>query len=65
MNDYAVPHGTFKMYTPPKPVGAWVIDPPDNETGAGPCTLFCVFTKPSEQKIKNTEETFGWKWRDM
>jgi len=53
------------MYTPPQPVGAWVIDPPNNPRGAGPCTLFAVFTKPTEQQIKNTEETFGWKWRDM
>ena len=65
MNDYAVPNDTYKIYTPPQPVGAWVIDPPDSETGAGHCTWFCVFRKPTEQQIKNTEETFGWKWRDM
>ena len=65
MKDYTVPNDTYKIYTPPQPVGAWVIDPPDNETGAGPCTLFCVFRKPTEQQIKNTEETFGWKWRNM
>ena len=65
MKDLTVPTDTFKMYAPPKPVGAWVIDPPDNETGAGASTLFCVFRKPTEQQIKNTEETFGWKWRDM
>lgn len=54
----------FKFYMPPKPVGAWVLDPPDDPTGAGPCTLFSVYRKPTEQQIKNTEETFGWKWRN-
>jgi hypothetical protein len=65
VKDYTVPNNTYKIYTPPQPVGAWVIDPPDNETGAGHCTWFCVFRKPTEQQIKNTEETFGWKWRNM
>lgn len=54
----------FNFYIPPQPVGGWVLDPPDNPTGAGPCILFSVFRKPTEQQIKNTEETFGWKWRN-
>lgn len=54
----------MKLYVPPKPAGAWVIDPPDNPKGYGPCTMFEVFRKPTEQQIKNTEETFGWKWID-
>jgi hypothetical protein len=46
---------------PPKPVGYWIIDPP------GSCayhTLFSVYNKPTDQQIKNTEEAFGWKWKD-
>ena len=55
----------YKIYVPPKPIGAWIIDPPDNDTGTEPCLMFAVFKKPTTQQIKNTEETFGWKWRDL
>jgi len=58
------PTSVFKLYEPPKPVGAWVIDPPESEDH-GPCTMFQVFKKPTDEQIKNTEAAFGWKWRDL
>ena len=57
------PTHTYVPYVPPKPVGAWVIDP--QGAGHGPCTMFHVFNKPTDEQIKNTEATFGWKWRDV
>ncbi len=58
------PTSVYKLYEPPKPVGAWVIDPSGDE-GHGPCTMFQVFNKPTDEQIKNTEAAFGWKWRDL
>jgi hypothetical protein len=58
------PTHTYAPYVPPKPVGAWVIDP-SGDAGHGPCTMFHVFNKPTDEQIKNTEATFGWKWRDV
>jgi hypothetical protein len=58
------PTSVYKPYVPPKPVGAWVIDP-SGDAGHGPCTMFHVFNKPTDEQIKNTEATFGWKWRDV
>lgn len=58
------PTHTYVPYVPPKPVGAWVIDPP-RDGGHGPCTMFHVFKKPTDEQIKNTEATFGWKWKDV
>ena len=58
------PTTVYEMYIPPKPVGGWVLDPAGNE-GHGPCTLFTVFRKPTDEQIKNTEAMFGWKWRDL
>ena len=58
------PTTVYEMYIPPKPVGGWVLDPAGNE-GHGPCTLFTVFRKPTDEQIKNTEVMFGWKWRDL
>ena len=53
---------TSKEYTftaPPKPVGYWVL-----YEGAPQLMMFEMHHKPTEQKIKNTEELLGWKWRD-
>jgi hypothetical protein len=58
------PMSVYKMYEPPKPVGAWVIDPSGGE-GHGPCTMFHVYRKPTDEQIKNTETMFGWKWKDL
>lgn len=39
----------------PTYVGYWVI---------GDSCHFAMLTKPTEEQIKNTEEMFGWKWKD-
>jgi hypothetical protein len=41
-----------------------VIDPSPDE-GHGPSTMFHVFRKPTDEQIKNTEQAFGWKWKDL
>jgi hypothetical protein len=58
------PTAVYKLYEPPKTVGAWVIDPSPDE-GHGPSTMFHVFRKPTDEQIKNTEQAFGWKWKDL
>jgi hypothetical protein len=55
---------TYEVYIPPKPVGGWVIDPAASE-GHGPCTMFTVYRKPTDEQVKNTEAMFGWKWKDL
>ena len=52
--------GKYTWYQPPKPVGAWVLDP-----GGVVNTQFAVHIKPTDEQIKNTEAMFGWKWRDL
>ncbi len=44
----------IKFIHPPQPVGYWDF---------GGCYI-SIFIKPTEQQIKNTEEAFGWKWKD-
>jgi hypothetical protein len=39
----------------PTYVGHWVI---------GDNCYFSILTKPTDEQIKNTEEMFGWKWKD-
>ena len=51
---------TYTIATPPKPVGYWILDP--NPLSAH--TMFSIFAKPTDKQIKNTEEAFGWKWKD-
>ena len=58
------PSQTYEIYIPPKPVGGWVIDPAASE-GHGPCTMFTVYRKPTDEQVKNTEAMFGWKWKDL
>ena len=58
------PLKTYEFYVPSKPVGAWVIDPPGDKDH-GPCTMFTVYRKPTDEQIKNTEAMFGWKWKDL
>jgi hypothetical protein len=43
----------------PVPVGYWILDP-----GGAVHTQFAVFSKPTDEQIKNTEQMFGWKWKD-
>lgn len=38
------------------PVGAWII-------GGGTGSHIQIYEKPTEEQIKNTEQTFGWKWK--
>ena len=57
----ALPEGaTYTFVQPPKPIGYWTIDP-KSPYGS---TYFAIHVKPTDQQIKNTEEMFGWKWKD-
>jgi hypothetical protein len=58
------PTTVYKFYEPPKSVGAWVIDPSPDE-GHGPSTTFYIYHRPTDEQIKNTEQAFGWKWKDL
>ncbi len=58
------PTNVYEMYIPPKTVGGWVMDPPESG-GQGPCTMFTLYRKPTDEQIKNTEVMFGWKWKDL
>ena len=51
---------TYAFFQPPKPVGAWVLDP-----GGVVQTQFAMYSKPTDEQIKNTETMFGWKWKDL
>ena len=39
----------------PHYVGWWIL---------GDSCHFSMLTKPTDEQIKNTEEMFGWKWKD-
>jgi hypothetical protein len=49
----------YKFYKTPEPVGYWILDP-----GGVVRTQFSMYSKPTDQQIKNTEELLGWKWKD-
>ena len=49
----------YTFAQPPKPVGFWILDP----RGAVK-TQFAMYSRPTDQQIKNTEELLGWKWKD-
>lgn len=51
---------TITNAKPPEPIGYWVLD----FSSFGPSTMFAIYKKPTDIQIKNTEETFGWKWKD-
>ena len=59
--DYTAPANSisYTMYQPPKPVGYWVLYP-----GSSTCTTFAVYSKPTDEQIKNTETLLGWGWKD-
>ncbi len=46
---------------PPPIVGYWKLDQSDDMAGS---VLISMKQKPTEDQIKNTETTFGWKWID-
>jgi hypothetical protein len=46
---------TIDFYEPPKYAGEWVI---------GGNFHISIREKPTDEQIKNTEQMFGWKWRD-
>ncbi|NDH05267.1 hypothetical protein EBX93_04985 [bacterium] len=50
----------YTLITPPKPVGAWILDP----QGAWHSQI-AMYSKPTDEQIKNTEAIFGWKWKDL
>lgn len=51
----------LRLNQPPKPVGSWTLDPNPSHI----MTKFVMYTKPTDEQIKNTEEMFGWKWQDV
>lgn len=51
---------TYGFIPQPRPVGAWVLDP-----GGAIHTYFSMYSKPTDEQIKNTEAMFGWQWRDL
>jgi hypothetical protein len=44
----------------PNAIGYWRLDGNDEKCW----TQFAMFSKPTDQQIKNTEELLGWKWID-
>ena len=54
------PPTVYTMREPPKPVGAWILDP-----RGWTSTHFMMYSKPTDEQIKNTEAMFGWKWKDL
>ena len=52
--------GEYTLFTPPKPVGTWILDP----QGVWHTQLL-MYSKPTDEQIKNTEAMFGWKWKDL
>ncbi len=49
----------YTIVMPPKPVGWWCL-----YQVQGYSTQFAVWDKPTDEQIKNTEELFGWKWKE-
>jgi len=49
----------YTFFKPPEPVGYWVLDPQGLVN-----TMFSMYSKPTDEQIKNTEELLGWKWKD-
>ena len=49
----------WKICMPPKPVGWWCL-----YQVQGYSTQFAVWNKPTDERIKNTEELLGWKWKE-
>jgi hypothetical protein len=43
----------------PEPVGYWILCP-----GGVMHTGFAMYSKPTDEQIKNTEQLLGWKWKD-
>lgn len=52
----------INVYIPPKPVGFWQLD--DGPDGGPGATWISMRKKPTDQQIKNIEDSFGWKWID-
>lgn len=44
-----------KMFVPSKPVGYWVL---------GGNFHIEIMHRPTDEQIKNTEEMFGWEWKE-
>jgi hypothetical protein len=49
----------YVVFNQPKPVGYWILGP----QGAWK-TQFAMYSKPTDEQIKNTEQLLGWKWED-
>lgn len=50
---------SYAFHQFPSPVGWWALGPSSMET------CFAVYSRPTDQQIKNTEEMLGWKWREV
>ena len=51
----------FMIQYPPV-VGYWKLDQSESNLGS---TMISMMHKPTDQQIKNTEDTFGWRWIDV
>lgn len=49
------------LYRPPRPVGFWVLG--KAEDGFGGFNI-PMYSKPTDEQIRNTEALLGWKWKD-
>jgi len=55
----AAPVGKYTFAKPPEPVGYWILDPQGVWN-----TQFAMYSKPTDEQIKNIEQLLGWKWKD-
>jgi hypothetical protein len=53
------PADGYAFIKPPEPLGYWILDP----QGVWH-THFTMYSKPTDEQIKNTEQLLGWKWKD-
>jgi hypothetical protein len=49
----------FTIAKRPKPVGCWCLYSTES-----PYVGFMMYSKPTEEQIRNTENLLGWKWKD-
>ena len=52
------PKPEIKIWSAPKPVGYWALDPNGMWSG----TRMPIYDKPTAEQIENTQKAFGWKW---
>ena len=57
--DKRIDGGNFTIAKRPKPVGCWCLYSTES-----PYVGFMMYSKPTEEQIRNTENLLGWKWKD-